>query len=312
MNKKLESKHQITIWSILDGKVGHEKQSLGVVDSLARLRKLDCREFHCKSRHIGLLNWMLGRFPLQSNQSKPDIILGAGHSTHLDVLAAKKAHGGKSIIVMKPSLPLAFFDLCIIPRHDNPPARKNIIISDMPLPSVNSNRPINKNLGIFLIGGPSRHFKWSNQQIIEKIVAILADKSNEGMKWKLSNSRRTPQSFLDELGKRNLKELELLNCNDTPSDWVERQLSTCHQAWVTQDSYSMICEAANLCTRVGVIEITAKKTVFFPGGGKFAQLPSLPITSFGKWLKTKEMRQNNLHKEFSPCLGEEVLRSLDF
>ena len=57
---------------------------------------------------------------------KPDILLGAGHATHLDIITAKLKFGGKSVIIMKPTLPYCMFDLCLIPKHDNPPKRENI------------------------------------------------------------------------------------------------------------------------------------------------------------------------------------------
>ena len=99
--------------------------------------------------------------------------MGAGHATHLEIIAAQRKFGGKSVIIMKPTLPCSMFDLCIIPKHDKPPERKNIVVSEMPLPPVGSSRQIDENLGVFLVGGPSRHFKWSDQLIAEKIENII-------------------------------------------------------------------------------------------------------------------------------------------
>ena len=57
----------------------------------------------------------------------PDLLLGAGHHTHLSLLAARRIRGGKVVVLMRPSLPPGLFDLCLIPEHDAPPARPNVL-----------------------------------------------------------------------------------------------------------------------------------------------------------------------------------------
>ena len=70
---------------------------------------------------------------------------------------------------------------------------------------------------------PSRHFKWSDQLIAEKIENIIRHNSQSEIKWILSTSRRTPISFLSEMKKINLGNLEVIEYR-TPTDWVESQL----------------------------------------------------------------------------------------
>ena len=43
------------------------------------------------------------------------------------MLSAKNTKKGKIVVLMKPSLPISFFDLCLIPKHDRPKTRKYVI-----------------------------------------------------------------------------------------------------------------------------------------------------------------------------------------
>ena len=48
----------------------------------------------------------IGRFLAWRDLPTPDIVLGAGHRTHLSLLAARRVHRGKAVVLMRPSLPL--------------------------------------------------------------------------------------------------------------------------------------------------------------------------------------------------------------
>jgi mitochondrial fission protein ELM1 len=310
MDNQNKSKNTLVVWRFIDGKPGHEKQTDGLIHQLKKCLDIQVFLMNCRPGIKSLVEIILHKYTQGKNLPKPDILLGAGHTTHLEIIAAKKRFGGKSIVIMKPSLPYSMFDLCIIPKHDNPPRRKNIIISEMPLPPPTSGDPIDKNLGFFLIGGPSRHFEWSDRGIIEKINSIIKASPNKGMNWKLSTSRRTPSTFADTMRQHIFKELDFFDYRDTPSGWLELQLSNCQQVWVTQDSYSMMCEAVNLCRKVGVFELAQKKAFLFSSSKKFKQLPALPITPFENWLATSEFVTCRTQVNRSNSLGMDVLRSL--
>ena len=306
-NKAINS---LVVWRFTDDKPGHDKQTLGLIQQLEKHLPVKTYTFCTRPGITNLLEFIFKRYTPGRTLPRPDLLLGAGHTTHLEIIAAQKRFGGKSVIIMKPTLPYSLFDLCIIPKHDNPPTRKDIIISEMPLPPPTSVDPKDEKLGFFLIGGPSRHFKWSDREIIEKINAIIEASPNEGMNWKLSTSRRTPSSFADAIKQQIFKELEFFDYRDTQSGWLELQLSNCQQAWVTQDSYSMMCEAVNLCRRVGVFELTQKKANLFSSRKKFKQLPNLPITPFNNWLVTSKFVTNKSVENSPNDLGIDVLRLL--
>ncbi len=311
MENKNRIKKPLVVWRFIDGKSGHEKQTAGLISQLEKHLNIATTNIGCRSVTTNLKEILLKRYVPGLGIQKPDILLGAGHSTHLEMIAAKLKYGGKSVIIMKPTLPYFMFDLCLIPKHDNPPDRKNIIVSEMPLPPADLSRPIDENLGVFLIGGPSRHFEWSDQLITDKIENIVRHNSPSGIKWKLTTSRRTPDSFLAELRKGNLVNLEVLEYKDTPTDWVESQLSVCGQTWVTQDSYSMICEAVNACSRVGVLELKDKQSIFSFRRTKFSRLPNLSITTHSEWYESFILKPHDITKEPESSLANQVLAKLN-
>ncbi len=302
----------LNIWRFKDGKPGHEKQTQGLIGALSKLRKLNVKDFQCASSFKNISNFIFGSFPDGRSIPSPHILIGAGHATHYPLLTAQKVFGGKSVIIMKPSLPYRMFDLCVIPSHDNPPYRKNIIISEMPLPENESTVPVSSDRGIFLIGGLSRHFMWNDEHLIDQIERIANDPSNSIVKWKLSTSRRTPLSFIHKLSRKNLRRVEIISHKDTPNSWIEKQLSSSRQAWVTQDSYSMICEAVNACGRVGVLELHRKKTTLLTSSRKFIKLPDLNLTPFSSWLEAKRIEECNSRNDANQGLGDKVLMQLGF
>ena len=93
---------------------------------------------------------------------------------------------------MRPSLPLALFDLCRSPgtmRHRSartcwPRAGTE------PYSTLLQPRPP---AGLLLIGGPSAHFGWDDAGLRAQIAAVLA--VDPAMRWTLTTSRRTPASF---------------------------------------------------------------------------------------------------------------------
>ena len=311
MENQNRSTRTIVVWRFMDGKPGHEKQTAGIIHHLKQCIDVKLFSLNCSSGLSNLIEILFKKKNAGTSLPKPDILLGAGHATHLEILAAKLKFGGKSVIIMKPTLPYCMFDLCLIPKHDNPPTRKNIIVSEMPLPPAGSSRPIDENLGVFLIGGFGRHFEWSDQIIADKIENIVRHNSKSEIKWKLTTSRRTPVSFLAELRKRNLDNIEVLDYKDTPSDWVESQLAVCGQTWVTQDSYSMICEAVNACRRVGILELEGKQSIFSFRRTKFSRLPNLKITPYLDWCDSFILKPNHTTKASDASLANQVLAKLN-
>lgn len=155
---------------------------------------------------------------------------------------------------MKPTLPLRFFDLCIIPEHDNARPHTNAITTRGVLNAVTSSSTQSPTTGLILIGGPSSHYKWSNENIVRQIHTILQHDSNR--KWLLTTSRRTPSSFLSLLQSlANNSNLTIVPFEQTTPDWVPTQLAAASQVWVSQDSVSMVYEALTSGAAVGLLDV---------------------------------------------------------
>ncbi|NIP97883.1 MAG: hypothetical protein GWO24_32430, partial [Akkermansiaceae bacterium] len=76
-----------------------------------------------------------------------------------------------------------------------------------------------------------------------------------GLQWNLTNSRRTPAGFLDQLA---ALPLQIHPCDETGPDWLPQQLLTAREVWVTEDSMSMIYEALTARARVGLLAMPRK------------------------------------------------------
>lgn len=83
------SERPLIVWVIVDGKPGHMNQSLGLAEALSRATPTDIHRLPALPAWRAVLAGLLKRMP--SSYPAPDLILGAGHATHLTLLAAKRA-----------------------------------------------------------------------------------------------------------------------------------------------------------------------------------------------------------------------------
>lgn len=234
------------LWIITDAKLGHINQSLGLVEALhRRLPELSWQEIPVMSV------WQTIRFALKQKQQKilcPNLIIGTGHRTHLTLLLLSKIMNVASLVLMKPSLPVRWFDLAIIPEHDSPPERSNVITSKGALNRVQAGEKV-ANTGLFLIGGPSNHFGWDSQTLSTEIKSIAQKKP---LNWTLTTSRRTPEDTLKEL--EFIENVTVMPYSETDTNWLPAILAKTEICWVTEDSVSMIYEALTAGCKVGLIK----------------------------------------------------------
>jgi mitochondrial fission protein ELM1 len=248
----------LTVWRLLDGKPGHEKQSLGLCQALARLVPLTRHDIATVSRWRDALDWFLGRFSRGAGLPAPDLIVLAGHGTQYAGLAARRANGGRLVAIMRPVLPSAWFDLCLIPEHDQPEIAANIAATRGALTAVEPTTTHDPLEGLILLGGPSEHYDWNDTSVIEQIGRLV--QTQPCMRWRLTTSRRTPESVLPGLRAALAQEaVEVVGHADTPPGWVESALARAGQAWVTEDSVSMLYEALTAGCHVGLLRLPRRK-----------------------------------------------------
>lgn len=254
VEKGAGKKPPLVVWRFVDGKPGHENQSRGLVNALARLTIVEEYVVRAK-KGKGMLDFLLGRFPPGEDLSDPDLIIGAGHATHWPMLAARRARGGRVVVLMKPSLPLGWFDRCIIPLHDGVYKRPNVIATrgmlNTIVPSMNQ-RP---DRGLILVGGISKHYGWDEAALLKQIITIL-ERCSE-VQWYMTDSRRTPTSTSAALARLEYGNLQFISHMETPQGWVQTQLDIAARVWVTMDSVSMIYEALTAGGKVGLLELSA-------------------------------------------------------
>jgi hypothetical protein len=224
-------------------------QSLGLADALQRLLpELSVTEIPALSP-VQALSRIL--WPWRSREGF-DLLIGAGHGTHLTLLALARVERCPVIVLMRPSLPRGLFDLIIEPRHDGGRESEHCWLSDGPL---NRMQPAagHRDNGLMLIGGPSPHYRWDSQAILEQIAQLC----DGGRRWVLSSSRRTPADFMPSLAGLALPGLDLHRAEELPSGWLAEQLPGTAECWVTPDSASMVYEALTAGCRVGLFDLPA-------------------------------------------------------
>ena len=250
----------VIIWRFIDGKPGHENQSAGLVQALSERLPVEVHELPAAGRLASVRYWASGRFPPGEGRPSPDLILGAGHATHLPMLAARRARGGRVAVMMKPSLPLRCFDLCLVPRHDAPPASDHVLVTEGVLNRMRPAAEREADLGLVLIGGPSKHHGWDQAGLLAAIGELLVREPQRH--WRLTTSRRTPPSWLSALAplvEQAAGRLEVLPCAQTGPDWLPAQLARAAVAWVTADSVSMVYEALTAGAAVGILPLPEQR-----------------------------------------------------
>jgi len=246
-----------TIWRLLDGKTGHEKQSLALVKNLKNQANCKIYNINIQDLQNPFIALILKKYNLNKGLIRPDIAIGAGHKTHFHLLAIKRYFGAKIVVIMKPSLPLKLFDLCVIPKHDDIKSGSNVFITNTPLVNFNLNMKKKENMALFLIGGPSRHFHWDSKIILEQIKNI--SKKFKFKKLLITTSRRTPLDFIDEFKRLKIKNIQLYEHTKIINNWLDKNIIKVKNIWVTNDSYSMLIEAIASGAYTDILELKIKK-----------------------------------------------------
>lgn len=239
-------KTAVVLWCFTDGKKGHEKQTLGLIQGLKvhSTIELDTHMLHTNST-----------LQEQCQLPLPDLIVGAGHATHLQILRSRLIFGGRSIVLMKPTFPATMFDLALVPQHDTCASYGNVCFTEGVLsPSIDKDP--DPSIGAILLGGNSRHFIWKTEEIIGVVEEIV--EQNPKKLWTICDSRRTPPSLMQQLP---------TDYNVVPKPWQETSpefltelIASSSATWVTGDSVSMLYEALAAQAPVGVIELPLKSS----------------------------------------------------
>ena len=229
------------IWIISDEKPGHLNQSLGLVEALTALNP------HVASQVLSVSDAWRSLF---SMHTKPSLIISAGSGTQLINVLLALRYRVPNVLLMKPNYPQSLFSLLLIPEHDQVPSSKRVVLTKG---ALNRMKPAAKVDGssLVLVGGPSKHVKWQDQQVLDAIKKLAS--GSDVNRIQVATSRRTPEAFLAELSDN--EKVELIRPESVPQDWLPKTLATTEKVWVTSDSVSMVYEALTAGCAVSLISL---------------------------------------------------------
>ena len=257
------SEQSLTVWKINDGKRGHENIANGFLDALAKRVSLEI--FDIQPLGAGdTLRAMANRQVVSWHSlPTPVWVIGAGHGTHLSLLAAKRALRARALVLMRPTLPLAWFDACVAPEHDCLPPSPNHFHTRgvpnriQPDPSRPRDGAPPPTRGLILIGGPSRHHSWLTAELIEQIDGLV--QSDRTVAWTISDSRRTPDETREKLLRFRSERVHVVDHRQVGADWLLEQFGQHDVAWVSEDSVSMVYESLSAGLALGVLRVPRRR-----------------------------------------------------
>jgi hypothetical protein len=246
----------LVVWQWTDGKRGHERQCEGLCQALAERHPLDLYQLPVPTTPFKrLCDFLCAALPTTRDLPDPDLILGAGRACAWPVLATRRARGGHAVYIMRPPLPTAWFDLCVVPRHDGVAPSAHVEVSEGPLNPMRPALQREVGLGVILLGGPSAHHDWHTAALLAQIETLRA--SRPTLRWWATDSRRSPSALATALAA--MPGVEFYSHHDTAPDWLPNLLARAAEVWVSADSVSMIYEALSAGAHVGVLEVPARR-----------------------------------------------------
>jgi mitochondrial fission protein ELM1 len=282
-----EQGRPVVVWCFTDGKAGHENQVQGLLAALRTHIPVEDYVIPAARDRHPLWSLLTGRDAAGRGLPDPDLIAGAGRATHLPMLAARRARGGRVIVLMKPDLPLSWFDLCIIPRHDRPRPLPNVMPTRGVLNRIHFHADKDETAGLFLVGGPSAHVDWSSEALFGQIRDIV--EQTPAMHWQLATSRRTPADFVERLRRHPFAQLTVVPVDETGPGWLPEQLGIAAVVWVSSDSVSMVYEALTSGAAVGLLSVPYRKARDRLAGGLQELRGAGLVTDHEGWQQGREL-----------------------
>lgn len=282
------SRCPVIAWCFTDGKAGHENQVQGLLTALRRHTPVEDFPISADGHRYPFWSLLTGRDATGAGLPDPNLIVGAGRATHLPMLAARRARGGRVIVLMKPDLPLSWFDLCIIPRHDRPRRLPNVMTTRGVLNRIHYRADKDKTAGLFLVGGPSAHVDWSSEALFGQISEVLEQAPR--IRWQLATSRRTPADFVDMLRRHPFAQMSVVPVEEAGPGWLPEQLGVASVVWVSSDSVSMVYEALTSGAAVGLLSVPYRKQHDRLAGGLRELQTAGLVTAYEDWRRGRVLQ----------------------
>lgn len=261
----------MVIWWLTDDKAGHVAQARGLFAALLRCN-IDCHIVELPVEQLSkkdlLMRLLKKRFTrsgaelsadILANHPAPDLLVAVGHVTHIFLILLQKLYpNSRSVLLMKPSLPLSWFDLAIVPQHDQPVSLPSIFVSQGVLNPLTNEQRHQPDQQLILIGGASKRHGFDADALAAQLQQLVQQQPQQIRL--LTTSRRTPTDFLADPRIQNLSSsIEMVSVEHTPQGWLAEQLQQAESVWVTEDSVSMMYEALTAGCVVGVLAMPRLK-----------------------------------------------------
>ncbi len=288
-------KNTLRVLALLDGRPGHEKQTMGIIQALQQRVSVDTIPVRVAGMSpLGSLVQTCRLFlpfagPSESIIAQADLLIGTGRRTHLPLLLYKKKYAVPAITCMMPASHLrSYFDICFVPEHDRRSSGANIeLTAGAPNCSVNKKKH-QADCGLILLGGiDTKSHYWHGRQLVAMIEKICATEKKKS--WTITSSPRTPQetvAMVEQLSDK-LNNIQFFDYHKTPAGWIEEQYDKNSVVWVTADSISMIYEALTAGCSVGIFPMTWRRARSKFKKNEEMLLKKKLVQSFSSWEEGK-------------------------
>jgi len=253
-------KKPLKICFVTDDKPGHKNQLLGLEQSLAMQTAITSQWLSSAEESISWWQVLLRQAPVDLPE-QPDVVVAAGSTAQTLALALKRKYGAFLVLLMRPNImPYGCFDALIIPEHDNPPARANVLKTVGVLNKVrpSKSRELTRK-GLMLIGGESKHYHWDSADVMAQMKKLI-DSDQTVDHWVIADSRRTPSDLRAMLKRELDQNSHFYPHEETDQHWLPQQMAEVDSIWVTPDSVSMVYEALTSGKPTGLFKLSPQKS----------------------------------------------------
>nr|WP_298101850.1 ELM1/GtrOC1 family putative glycosyltransferase [uncultured Campylobacter sp.] len=185
-----------------------------------------------------------------------DLFVGAGSTTYYALKFYARRYAKPSVALMYPKGYRKDFSVIIAGAHDRPEPRANLKISPVSLSFSHPQglyRPQRKSIG-FIIGGPNSCFEMGDE-ILKQIEGVRAQFAD--CEFALTTSPRTPRATESALEKLSW-DYSVIYSRE-PVNPIGDFLAQCEWVFISEDSVSMISEAAsNGSANVAILSLKRK------------------------------------------------------
>ena len=203
------------------------------------------------------------------NENKSfDLVISCGRKSVIPSAIIKKKNTNIfTIHIQDPKVNYKNFDVIIAPEHDELKG-ENVISSKGSIHYITQseiekaknylvNKFQNENIVSLILGGPTKHYSFSNEELIQVFRKIKSNFISQGHKVLVIPSMRTPKRIIDLAIKEFVKEGFVVNLVNKQAYLSALALAT--NIVVTCDSTSMISEAAASGKPIFVAHMKPKK-----------------------------------------------------